>query len=202
MDSRERLYSDQRLENFLASNRDSSPRQIIGDLVSDVRHFAGGAPQSDDITALALLYFGTTQKMMEELEIKLNNKVSEIERFNQTLAEFGRRHGLAPKVVHDLNLALEEILTNIISYGYTDNREHEIKVRLSMQPGEVKAEVEDDGQPFNPLEVPEADTAQSLEERTIGGLGIHLVRKLMDGLEYKRQGDRNLLTIRKKTQKS
>jgi anti-sigma regulatory factor (Ser/Thr protein kinase) len=171
-------------------------------LVSDVRHFAGGAPQSDDITALALLYFGTTQKMMEELEIKLNNKVSEIERFNQTLTEFGRRHGLAPKVVHDLNLALEEILTNIISYGYTDNREHEIKVRLSMQPGEVKAEVEDDGQPFNPLEAPEADTAQSLEERTIGGLGIHLVRKLMDGLEYKRQGDRNLLTIRKKTQKS
>ena len=139
---------------------------------------------------------------MEELEVKLNNKVSELERLNHTLTEFGRRHGLAPKVVHDLNLALEEILTNIISYGYTDNREHEIKVRLSVQPGEVKAEVEDDGQPFNPLEAPEADIAQSLEERTIGGLGIHLVRKLMDGLEYKRQGDRNLLTIRKKTQKS
>ena len=62
MDSRERLYSDQRLAQFLASNRDSSPRQIIGDLVSDVRHFAGAAPQSDDITALALHYFGTTRK--------------------------------------------------------------------------------------------------------------------------------------------
>jgi len=61
MDSRETLYSDQRLERFLASNRSSSPRQIIGDLVSDVRHFAGGAPQSDDITVLALLYFGTTK---------------------------------------------------------------------------------------------------------------------------------------------
>ena len=202
MDSRERLYSDQRLEKFLASNRDSPPRQIIGDLVSDVRHFAGGAPQSDDITVLALLYFGTTEKMREELEIKLNNKVSELERFNQTLTEFGQRHGLAPKVVHDLNLALEEILTNIISYGYTDNREHEIKVRLSVQPGEVKAEVEDDGQPFNPLEAPEPDTAKSLEERTIGGLGIHLVRKLMDDLEYKRQGERNLLTMKKKTQES
>jgi phosphoserine phosphatase RsbU/P len=202
MDSRERLYSDQRLEKFLASNRDSSPRQIIGDLVSDVRHFAGEAPQSDDITVLALLYFGTTEKMMEELEVKLNNKVSELERLNHTLTEFGRRHGLAPKVVHDLNLALEEILTNIISYGYTDNREQEIKVRLSVQPGEVKAEVEDDGQPFNPLEAPEPDTAQSLQERTIGGLGIHLVRKLMDNLEYKRQGDRNLLTMKKKTEES
>ena len=202
MDSREKLYSDQRLEQFLASNRDSSPRQIIGDLVNDVRHFAGGAPQSDDITVLALLYFGTTKKMTEELEIKLNNKVSELERFNQTLTEFGQHHGLAPRLVHDLNLALEEILTNIISYGYTDNREHEIKVRLSVQPGEVKAEVEDDGQPFNPLEAPEPDTAQSLQERTIGGLGIHLVRKLMDNLEYKRQGDRNLLTMKKKTEES
>jgi serine/threonine-protein kinase RsbW len=136
------------------------------------------------------------------VEIKLNNKVSELERFYQTLTEFGQHHGLAPKVVHDLNLALEEILTNIISYGYTDNREHEIKVRLSVQPGEVKAEVEDDGQPFNPLEAPEPDTTKPLEDRTTGGLGIHLVRKLMDGLEYKRQGDRNLLTITKKTQKS
>jgi sigma-B regulation protein RsbU (phosphoserine phosphatase) len=202
MDSRERLYSDQRLAQFLASNRDSSPRQIIGDLVSDVRHFAGAAPQSDDITVLALHYFGTTEKMTEELEIKLNNKVSELERFNQTLTEFGRRHGLAANVVHDLNLALEEILTNIISYGYTDNREHEIQVRLSVQPGEVRVYVEDDGQPFNPLEAPEPDITKPLEERTIGGLGIHLVRKLMDGLDYKRQGDRNLLIIRKKTQQA
>ena len=65
--------------------------------------------------------------MGKVLEINLNNKLSELERFNQSLTEFGRRHGLAPKVVQDLNLALEEILTNIISYGYTDNCEHEIK---------------------------------------------------------------------------
>jgi sigma-B regulation protein RsbU (phosphoserine phosphatase) len=202
MDSRNTLYSDQRLAQFLGTHRGSAPRQIISDLVSDVRHFAGAAPQSDDITVLALLYFGTEEKMREALEIKLTNKVSELDRFNQTLAEFGRRHGLAPRVVHDLNLALEEILTNIISYGYTDNREHEIRVSLSAQPGEVKAEVEDDGQPFNPLEVPEPDTTKPLEERAIGGLGIHIVRKLMDGLEYKRQGERNFLTIKKKTQES
>jgi sigma-B regulation protein RsbU (phosphoserine phosphatase) len=61
MDPNETEYSDQRLEQFLARNRGSSPRQIIGDLVSDVRHFAAGAPQSDDITALALLYFGTKE---------------------------------------------------------------------------------------------------------------------------------------------
>jgi phosphoserine phosphatase RsbU/P len=197
MDSRERLYSDQRLEQFLVSNRDSSPRQIIGDLVSDVRHFADGAPQSDDITALALLYVGATEKLEKELQINLSNKLSELGSFNQSLTEFGQRHGLAPGVVHDLNLAFEEILTNIISYGYADNSEHKIKVRLSVQPGEVKIEVEDDGQPFNPLEAPEADTAQSLEERSIGGLGIHLLRKLMDGLEYQRQEGKNRLLMKK-----
>jgi sigma-B regulation protein RsbU (phosphoserine phosphatase) len=200
MDSRERLYSDQRLAEFLASNRSSSPRQIVGDLVSDVRSFAGAAPQSDDITALALRYFGNNANMSDTLEIKLKNKVSELDGVNQTLKEFGQRHGLASKVIHHLNLAMEEILTNIISYGYTDNREHEIKVRLSAQYGEVSVEIEDDGQPFNPLEAPEPDITKPLEERKIGGLGIHLVRKLMDSLEYKRQGERNLLTIKKKTE--
>jgi sigma-B regulation protein RsbU (phosphoserine phosphatase) len=202
MNPSETLYSDQRLERFLVSNHSSLPRQIIGDLVSDVRHFAGTAPQSDDITVLALHYFGTTEKMTDHVEIKLTNKLSELDRVNQTLTEFGRRHGLAANVVHDLNLALEEILANIISYGYTDDREHEIRVNLSMQPGELSVEVEDDGQPFNPLEAPEPDTTKPLEERTIGGLGIHLVRKLMDGLEYNREDDRNLLTIKKKTQES
>ncbi|HSF59020.1 MAG TPA: SpoIIE family protein phosphatase [Candidatus Binatia bacterium] len=202
MDSRQRLYSDQRLAEFLASNRGSSPRQITSDLVSDVRSFAGAAPQSDDITVLALRYFGTRGKMTEHVEIKLSNKLSELDRVNQTLAAFARRRGLAAKVVHDLNLALEEILINIISYGYTDKRDHEITVRLRTEPGEVGIDVEDDGQPFNPLEVPEPDTTTPLEERKVGGLGIHLVRKLMDGLEYKRLNDRNLLTIKKKTQES
>ena len=135
--------------------------------------------------------------MREVVEIKLINELSELARLNQALTEFAQRHGLAPKAVHDLTLALEEILTNIISHGYTDDREHEITVRLSLQPGEVRAEVEDDGQPFNPLEAPEPDTAQSLEERTIGGLGIHLVRRLMDGLEYQRREGKNLLLMKK-----
>jgi len=61
MNSSEKIYSDQRLEQFLASHRACSPRQIIDDLVSDVRHFAAGASQSDDITVMALLYLGTTK---------------------------------------------------------------------------------------------------------------------------------------------
>ena len=90
-----------------------------------------------------------------------------------------------------------EILTNIISYGYTDSGEHEITVRLSIEPGEMRVDVEDDGKPFNPLEAPEVDTTKPLEERALGGLGVHLVRKLTDGLEYQRHEGKNLLIMKK-----
>ncbi len=172
MDPSETLYSDQRLAQFLARNRGSSPRQIIGDLISDVRHFAGEAQQSDDITILALHYFGATKKMTEDVEIKLHNKLSDLASVNQALTEFAWQHGLSDNVLHDLSLALGEILTNVISYGYTDGGEHEITVRLSIESGEMRIDVEDDGQPFNPLEVPEADTTKPLEERSVGGLGL------------------------------
>lgn len=133
------------------------------------------------------------------LEISLENKVAELERLRQALTDFGRRHGLSPGVVHDLDLALEEILTNIITFGYTDSSAHEIRVSLRVQPGEARIDVEDDGRPFNPLEAPEPDTTTPLEERAVGGLGILLVRQRMDDIEYTRHGGRNLLTIRKAT---
>jgi anti-sigma regulatory factor (Ser/Thr protein kinase) len=141
------------------------------------------------------------QKMSADLEIKVNNTLSELQRVNEALTEFSRRHGLSAKVAHDLNLALEEILTNVISYGYTDNGEHEIRVRLTARTGEITAEVQDDGRPFNPLTAPEPDITKPVDDRAVGGLGIHLVRKLMDGLEYKRQGDRNFLIMKKRTEK-
>jgi sigma-B regulation protein RsbU (phosphoserine phosphatase) len=196
MDPSHALYSDQRLEGFLGNNRRSAPRQLIGDLISDVRYFVGGEPQSDDITVLALHYFGT-KGMTEYVEVRLRNELSELDRLHRTLTEFGGQHGLPDNVLHDLKLALEEIVTNIISYGYTDSQQHEIRVRLGIEAGEMRVDIEDDGQPFNPLEAPEVDTTKPLEERAIGGLGVHLVRKLTDGLEYRRHEGRNLLVMRK-----
>jgi sigma-B regulation protein RsbU (phosphoserine phosphatase) len=202
MDPHETLYSRQRLERFLAGRSNATPRQIVSDLIDDVRHFAGATPQSDDITVLVLHYSGSDENAADRVEIKFTNKLSELERLNHVLTEFGRRRGLAAKVIHDLNLAMEEILINIISHGYVDEREHEILVRLGVQAGVVSIDVEDDGRPFNPLEAPQADRGKRLEERTIGGLGIHLVRNLMDGLEYTRKEGRNQLTMKKRTEET
>ncbi len=136
--------------------------------------------------------------MGEMITVQLKNSLSEIERLARVVDEFGERHHIEFQSVHNMNLTLEEILTNIISYGYDDDAEHQIVARLSVEGKKWTAEVEDDGKPFNPLEAPEPDTVQSLEERPIGGLGIPLVRKLMDELEYRRSQGKNLLVVRKK----
>jgi serine/threonine-protein kinase RsbW len=135
--------------------------------------------------------------MSDALDIKLGNRLAELDGVTEKVMDFGRRHGLATRVVHDLTLALEEVLSNVIKHGYPEGGDHEISLRVRVEPGQVRAEIEDDGRPFNPLKAPEPDTTKPLEERAVGGLGIHLVRKLMDALEYRRQGGKNLLTIRK-----
>ena len=133
------------------------------------------------------------------MEIRLTNSLDELEKVSRHLDDFGAREHLSAKIRHDLAVALDEIITNIISYGYTDDREHDIRVRLSFQRHEVTVEVEDEGEAFNPLEAPVPDVTRPLEERAVGGLGIHLVRALMDGLEYQRRGNKNVLIMTKKT---
>jgi anti-sigma regulatory factor (Ser/Thr protein kinase) len=134
----------------------------------------------------------------EQTSIRLKNDLSELERLRELVTEFAGRHEVSPELLFHLNLALEEVLTNVISYGYDDSDEHELVVRLRFQKDELWAEVEDDGRAFNPLDAPTPETQKPLEERPIGGLGIHLVRKLMDGLEYRRQAGKNLLVLKKK----
>jgi len=102
--------------------------------------------------------------------LELKNQLSELDRLSQTLAEFRQRHHLPSKVLFDMHLALEEIVTNVISHGFEDDKEHHIKVSLFLEQGELRAEVEDDGTPFNPLEAPSPDTEGPLAERPVGGI--------------------------------
>ena len=136
--------------------------------------------------------------MKEKVSIELKNDVGELERLSQILSQFGEANNLSAKVLFALNLALEEILTNIINYGYKDNYEHKIKLAISLEYDELTVKVEDDGQAFNPLGAPEPDIGKPLQDRPIGGLGIHLVRNLMDVLEYRRWEGRNILVMKKK----
>src|ERR1039458_8449308 len=117
--------------------------------------------------------------MNDQFELTLANQRSEVARLQDQLESFARQHGLAARGLHDLQLALEEHLANILAYGYDDTLAHQIRIRLRLQAAELRVEVEDDGHPFNPLEQPAPDLSKPIDERPIGGLGIHMMRKAL-----------------------
>ncbi len=93
------------------------------------------------------------------------------------------------------NLVFDELLSNVISYAYRDEGEHEISIRIGFSGDRLSVAITDDGVPFNPLTAKVPDTSLSLEDREIGGLGIHLVRNLIDDISYHRRIDKNVLTL-------
>lgn len=139
--------------------------------------------------------------MTDRVTLTLKNDLAELERVAAAVDAFGKRRNLPATALFDLHLALDEVLTNVVSYGYDDDREHEIVVRLMLPARDgsqlIEVEVEDDGRPFNPLEAAAPDVTAPVEERPIGGLGIYLVRRVMDDLEYQRRQDKNVLVMRK-----
>ena len=135
---------------------------------------------------------------MKELSITIKNELRELEKVNQALAQFSELHQLPADVSNAISLALDEIITNIVEYGYQDQEEHLIDVRISLEEGQLTLVIEDDGVPFDPLDTENPDTTSSLEERPIGGLGIHLVRNVMDEVTYNYRNDKNYLVLTKK----
>ena len=132
-----------------------------------------------------------------EYSFELKSNLSELDTLCQNLEEFGKKIGLSKKLIFEINLALDELFTNIISYGFNDEEEHVIKVTLSPDNEELCLCIEDDGIPFNPSDFETSDVACSVENCKVGGLGIHIIRKLMDEICYQRTDDKNILTLKK-----
>ena len=137
--------------------------------------------------------------MTRRTSLTLVNQLSEVSKIAGFVEAFAAAEGLGPDVVFHLNLALDEVVTNVIRYAHDDDgREHPIVVWLALERDELTAQVEDDGRAFNPLEAPAPNLGASLDERPIGGLGIFLVRSVMNSVEYRREDGRNVLIMRKK----
>ena len=134
---------------------------------------------------------------MLEKNITIINQVEQLEELAGILETVSEEWDIPVKVSLNLNLVLEELITNIIFYGYDDKNEHLIYIRLYKKDNEIEIQIEDDGKEFNPLLVAEPDIDESIENRKIGGLGIHFVRKIMDSMNYRRSDDKNILTLTK-----
>ena len=138
--------------------------------------------------------------MKAEAFYKARNDLSELGRLNELLSRFCKENRLPEEVAMEMGLALEEVFVNVVRYGYQDSNEHEILVSMTAEGGEMVLAVEDDGIAFNPLEIPPVDTTLPIEDRPIGGLGIHLVRSVMSEVNYARKDGRNRLEMKKQIQ--
>jgi len=135
--------------------------------------------------------------MESRLSLVLRNELGELERMAQAVAAWCQENSIPTEMEYPVNLALDEIVSNVIRHGWKDGGEHQIEVQVYRRGAELRVEVEDDAVPFNPLEAPAPDITRPLEERPAGGLGIHLVRHIMDSLEYRRHDGKNLLIMKK-----
>lgn len=132
------------------------------------------------------------------LELRLHNDLSELDKLSEALEAFCEDKAVPTGAAYHLNLVLDELVTNIISYGYEAGAgEREIVIQLQREAEAIAVVVEDDGVAFDPLSVEEPDLDASVEERPIGGLGLHFLRTLMDDLCYRREDGRNRLGFRK-----
>ena len=136
--------------------------------------------------------------MSNAVTVTLVNRLEEIERLAAHVEAFAAAHRLGEDIAYALNLALDELVTNVISYAYADAEEHQIEVTLQLEPGVLRARVRDDGRAFDPLKAPPPDLDAPIEERAIGGLGLHIVRQMMDAVEYRRDPGHNVVTLAKR----
>ena len=196
--TREDEFGDERMKENLLASAHRGPGDTIEEMLRAVEGFAGTAPQFDDI-AMLVLGRGTPEDTIIVRRFSLRNDRAEIPRLAQEIESLAEAGGIGPGVVGRLQLALEEAITNIIDYGLSVDGLYEIDVHATVEDGLVEVSVEDDGVAYNPVaDTPVFDPDQSMEERRIGGVGVHLVRTLMDEVDYLRVGDRNRLTVRKR----
>ena len=168
----------------------------LKNIQEQVDAFVGSAPQSDDLSMLFIHYLGNVGKHPITHNITLTNKIEELSKIEGFMDQVAQDTNLDKGVASKLNLALEEAVTNVVKYAYPD-KTGTIDVSAVERTGLLIFTITDSGIPFDPTKAPEADTRSSVAERPIGGLGIHLVRTIMDTVQYDYKDGKNILTLTK-----
>ena len=129
--------------------------------------------------------------------ITLPNDINTIPQLSQFIDEVAEDASLDASLSMSLNLAIEEAVVNVMQYAYPEGTKGTVTIVSTIAGGMLSFFISDSGKPFDPTAKVEVDTTMSAEERPIGGLGIHLIRQIMDDDAYERKGDKNILTLRK-----
>ena len=180
-------YGMKRLESVLAKNSEKAPSELLSLVKADVDAFVGDADQFDDITMLCIEFKGNGRKA----EISLTPDAESVETVAEFLDTTLEAWEIPMKVVSKLQIVADEIYSNIVRYSQAKNA----KVTAIQNGTVLSLRFEDDGKPYDPTTVAEPDITASAEEREIGGLGIFVVRNMMDSMDYKYKDGHNVLTL-------
>jgi serine/threonine-protein kinase RsbW len=137
------------------------------------------------------------QRVIRSVDLRIHNDVSGIGIVRDTLDDLGRELGIPMRALMQLQVALDEVVSNVIKYSWDDGGRHEFLVRITVHPDRVDLEVFDDGREFDPLTVPAPGPGPVGQRPQPGGLGIHMAKKLVDHFAYERTGGRNHTTLSK-----
>lgn len=194
--SNHELFGEKRMLSVLSTRR--SAQDHLDSMKKNVYDFVKDAPQSDDLTMLFIHFISDSLKRGSGHHLVLSNDIKEITRLEGFVESVFKGKKVGHDVVNGINLALEEIVSNVIMYAYPEGKRGLAEVDATVKDDSVIFTVSDRGVPFDPTAAPEVDTSLGAEERGIGGLGIFMARSIMDAISYKREGDRNILTMTKK----
>ena len=196
---RREQYTKQRMLDVLARNiGEKDCQKLLIAIKKDVRNFEGQAPQSDDLTMLAIRYDPPKEEVTFRDSVTLEADISQVEALGDFVKSVTGRLGFSDKAARGLRLAVEEIVVNVMNYAFPEEEKGDIRVDARSDGKDIRLVISDAGVPFDPTETDPADTTLSVEDRPIGGLGIFLARGMADSINYERIDGRNVLTLKKK----
>lgn len=135
---------------------------------------------------------------IDEMHMELAPRLSAISSLAEVIEEFGQNHNIPEAQIFFVNLEIDELMTNYVAYAYRKVEKPRMKVTLRAFANRIVLIIEDSGPPFNPLEAPEADLSADIDKRRTGGMGLHLVRKYADQMDYRCIDERNILSLEHK----
>lgn len=204
-DEHDEFYGTERLLRQLEHSHGKCAKDIIDDVYDDIRRFVGNAEQSDDITMFAIRYLKPIPPdEAYKRRFLFNCQLSEVDRLCDVLNQLGTDDDFDQDILKRILLAIEEAVVNVINYGFPDmtpqeRATHKVELRYQMEPDRTaRFNIIDDGIAFNPVEHAEVDIDQPIEQRPLGGLGIHLIKQTMDEMTYCRKDGLNILTLKKR----
>ena len=194
-DAARKQFGLERIMTILEESTDDEPKDILANISDAVDKFVKNAEQSDDLTMLAIKYHALQFESTLTETLTIKNDVHEVKRFSEFMKSAIEKLNVDTSLARQLRLAVEEAVVNVIDYAYPIDSEGDIIINMMYDGNTLRFQIIDTGVAFDPTAKQRTDTTLSAEDRQIGGLGILLVRELMDSINYERIDGKNILTL-------